>query len=178
MPEQTPKHITKSMPSLERNPLAHYRRFESFKEYESLFDSMVPQTVSVIRVFDRVLPRTWNDSPRIALLRKFLLGNRNNKLMVILHLADNIGRESPRLVELAVHFSHAVKIRQTPKIAQHIYDPFVIFDASHYLHRFHYAHMRAAQGSHDVEGTQQLLDRYAELWEASAPVTLASPSGL
>jgi hypothetical protein len=38
--------------------------------------------------------------------------------------------------------------------------------------------MRAAQGSHDMEGSQQLLDRHAELWEVSAPVTLTSVSGL
>jgi len=155
-----------------------YRRFESFREYESLLDTMVPQTESVIRVFDRVLPQSWNEKPRIDLMRQFLLQNRTNKLMIVLHIADNIERELPRLVELTVNFDHAVKIRQSPKIAQHLYDPFVIFDASHYLHRFHYAHMRAAHACHDVEGAQQLLDRHAELWEVSAPVTLARASGL
>ena len=159
-------------------PLMRYRRFESFREYESLLDTMVPQTESVIRVFDRVLPQSWNEKPRIDLMRQFLLQNRTNKLMIVLHITDNIERELPRLVELTVNFGHAVKIRQSPKMAQHLYDPFVIFDASHYLHRFHYAHMRAAHAYHDVEGAQQLLDRHAELWEVSAPVTLARASGL
>ena len=84
----------------------------------------------------------------------------------------------PRVVDLMADFGHAVKIRQTPIMAHHICDPFVIFDASHYLQRFHHAHMRAAQGSHDMEGAQQLLDRHAELWEASTPVDPASVSGL
>ncbi len=159
-------------------PLTRYRRFESFREYESLLDAMVPQTESVIRVFDRALSRAWNEKSRADLIRQFLLRDRANKLMVALHVTDNIERELPRLVELVGHFSHAIKIRQTPKMAHHIYDPFTIFDASHYLHRFHYAHMRAAQGSHDVEGTQQLLDRHAELWEVSAPLALGSASGL
>ena len=159
-------------------PLTQYRRFESFREYESLIDAMVPQTQSVIRVFDRTLSRAWNEKSRMDLVRRFLLRDRANKLLVALHVTDNIERELPRVVELAGDFSHALKIRQTPKMAHHIYDPFVVFDASHYLHRFHYAHMRAAQGNHDVEGTQQLLDRYAELWEVSAPVTLAGASGL
>ena len=75
-------------------------------------------------------------------------------------------------------FRSACKIRLTPKMARHIYDPFVIFDASHYLHRFHHAHMRAAQGIHDVEGAQQLLDRHAELWEVSAAISVGSPGGL
>lgn len=161
-----------------RNPLSHYRRFESFREYEALFDATMPQTESIVRVFDRTLSRAWNDTTRIGLLREFLLRNRTNKLMVILHIADNIKRDLPRLVELAIDFGHAIKIRQTPKVVHHIYDPFVIFDDSHYLHRFHHAHMRAAQGSHDMEGAQQLLDRHMELWEASAPIALGNASGL
>lgn len=162
----------------DRNPLSNYRRFESVREYESLLDTMVPNTESIIRVFDRELSRAWNGGARIALLREFLLRSRVNKLMIVLHITDNIESGRPRLVELATYFGHAVKIRQTPKMAHHIYDPFVIFDASHYLHRFHHAHMRAAQGSHDVEGTQQLLDRHTELWDVSTPMALASTSGL
>lgn len=159
-------------------PISRYRRFESFKEYESLLDAMIARTESVIRVFDRVLPRAWNNSMRIELIRQFLLRNRANKLLIVLHITDNIERELPRVVDLMADFGHVVKIRQTPKMAHHLYDPFVIFDASHYLHRFHHAHMRAAQGSHDVEGTQQLLDRHAELWGASTPMDPASVSGL
>jgi hypothetical protein len=172
MPEPVPN------PMSDANPLARYRRFESFREYESLFDAMVPQTESMIRVFDRTLARAWNDANRIALLRAFLLRNRANKLMILLHDTDTLERGLPRLVELALYFGHVLTIRQTPKMAQHVYDPFVIFDASHYLHRFHHAHMRAAQGSHDVEGAQQLLDRHAELWEVSTAVSLSNTSGL
>jgi len=164
--------------TLPSNPLYEYRRFESFREYENLFDALVPQTGSMIRVFERMLPAAWNSATRIALLREFLLRSHSNKLLIVLHLTDNIEREIPRLVELTARFGHAVKCRQTPRIAHHIYDPFAVFDASHYLHRFHHAHMRAAQGIHDVEGAQQLLDRHAELWEASAPVTLGGASGL
>lgn len=172
MPESKPE----STP--ERNPLARYRRFESFREYESLIDAMTPRTESMIRVFERALPRSWNEGSRIELLRQFLLKNRTNKLLVVVHNTDNLQRELPRLIALTVHYGHAIKIRQTPVMAHHIYDPFVIFDASHYLHRFHYAHMRAAEGTHDVDGALQLLDRHTELWEVSTPVALASVSGL
>lgn len=168
MPESTP----------EGNPLTRYRRFESFREYESLIDAITPRTESVIRVFERALPRSWNEGSRIELLRQFLLKNRTNKLLVVVHNTDNLQRELPRLIALTVHFGHAIKIRQTPAMAHHIYDPFVIFDASHYLHRFHHAHMRAAEGTHDVDGALQLLDRHAELWEVSTSVALASASGL
>jgi hypothetical protein len=71
-----------------------------------------------------------------------------------------------------------MSIRQTLRVARHIYDPFVIFDASHYVHRFHYAHLRAAQGANDILGAQQLLDRFAEIWDASAAAVPATVSGL
>ena len=160
------------------NPLAHYRRFESFREYEALFDDMASKTETIIRVFDRKLSLSWNNASRIALLREFLSRNRLNKLMIVLHFSDNLERELPRLVEFAAYFGHAMKIRQTPAMAHHIYDPFIIFDASHYLHRFHYAHMRSAQGTHDMDGAQQLQERYTELWEVSTAVPFGRVSGL
>ena len=76
-----------------------------------------------------------------------------------MHDASSIERTLPRVIELCRDFGHAVKIRVTPRMAQHLYDPFIVFDASHHLHRFHYAHMRAAIGTHDVENARQLLDR-------------------
>jgi hypothetical protein len=164
-----------SEPSL---PHAQYRRFESFREYEALFDTLIPQTQSVIRVFDRALPAAWNTQSRIELLRQFLRQSPANRLLVIVHDASNIERNLPRVAAFNRDFGHAFKIRQTPRMAQHLYDPFTVFDASQYLHRFHHAHMRAAIGNHDVEGAQQLLERHLELWEVSRPVSFASPSGL
>jgi hypothetical protein len=159
-------------------PIAQYRRFESFREYETLFDSLIPLTQSVIRVFDRALPAAWNTPSRTALLRRFLRRSPANRLLVVLHDASAIERALPRVSEFNRDFGHAFRMRQTPRMAHHLYDPFIVFDASHYLHRFHHAHMRAAIGNHDVEGAQQLLERHMELWEVSRPVSFASPSGL
>ncbi len=159
-------------------PIAQYRRFESFKEYETLIDTLLEQTESVVRVFDHTLPVAWNSAQRTTLLRQFLRRNPLNRLYMVVHNTDNLARTLPRLVDMSIDFGHAFKIRATPKMAKHLYDPFVIFDGSHYLHRFHFAHMRASQGTHDVEGAQQLLDRYVELWEVSAPVSAGSPGGL
>ena len=159
-------------------PHAAYRRFASFREYEALTDALIEQTQTFIRVFERALPVAWNTPARNTLLREFLRRNPANRLWIVVHETEGIERRLPRLLDLQRDFGHAFKIRQTPKMAHHLYDPFVIFDASHYLHRFHHAHMRAVQGIHDVEGASQLLDRHAELWEASAPVSPAAPGGL
>jgi hypothetical protein len=170
--------MTNSATSTGSLPLTQYRRFESFKEYEALIDDTLPHTEAVVRVFDNALPASWNSTQRTSLLRHFLRRNPVNRVYIVLHETDSIERKLPRLADLCRDFGHACKIRLTPKMARHIYDPFVIFDASHYLHRFHHAHMRAAQGIHDVEGAQQLLDRHAELWEVSAAISVGSPGGL
>jgi hypothetical protein len=166
------------MSNLGNLPFAEYRRFESFREYETLVDSTIPQTVNIIRVFDRELSRNWNSVERELLLREFLQRSPANRLMIVLHRVDNIERQFSRFLALNKHFAHVIKIRETLKVAKHVYDPFVLFDASHYVHRFHYDHMRAAHGSHDVEGCGVLLDRFSELWESSVPAVSADVSGL
>jgi hypothetical protein len=159
-------------------PNAEYRRFEGMREYEELIDSLIAQSQRAIRVFDRSLSRAWNTPQRYEALRQFLLMNRVNRLLIVVHDAEPIERECPRVVDLVRQFSAAVRIHQTLPPAKHVYDPFVVFDATHYVHRFHYRYLRAAQGSHDLLGAQQLLDRYAEIWEASAHAVSAGTSGL
>ena len=159
-------------------PNAEYRRFEGMREYEALIDGLIPQTQRIIRVFDQTLSPPWNSSERFDTLRQFLLANRANRLLIVVHDAEPIERERPRMVELVKQFSTAVRIHQTQILARQIYDPFVVFDANHYVHRFHYRFLRAAQGANDLIGARELLDRYAEIWDASALAVSAGTSGL
>jgi hypothetical protein len=159
-------------------PDAVYRRFEGMREYEAIIDGLIPQTQRFIRVFDRTLPRAWNHPQRQESLRRFLLANRANRLLIVVHDAKPIEQECPRLIELLRQFGPAIRIHETLSLARHVYDPFVVFDASHYVHRFHYRFLRAAQGTNDVSGAQQLLDRFAEIWEASVLSVSAGASGL
>jgi len=159
-------------------PNAQYRRFEGMREYEAVIDALIPQTQRIIRIFDRSLARAWNTPERHEALRRFLLAGRANKLMIVLHDAAPLERECPRVIDLVRQFTTAVQIHETLRPAKHVYDPFVVFDASHYVHRFHYEHLRAAHGSNDVTGAQLLLDRYTEIWEASAAAVSANVTGL
>jgi len=159
-------------------PNAEYRRFEGMREYEALIDGLIPQTQRAIRVFDQTLALPWNSPERFETLRRFLLANRANRLLIVVHNAEPIERERPRMVELVRQFGTAVRIHQTLSPAKHVYDPFVVFDANHYLHRFHFRFLRAAQGTNDLIGTRELLDRFVEIWDASAPAVSAGTSGL
>ena len=159
-------------------PNAEYRRFEGMREYEALLDGLIPQTQRAIRVFDQTLSPSWNSPARFEALRQFLLADRFNRLLIVVHDANTIESERPRMVELVQTFGTAVRIHSTVAQAKQIYDPFVVFDANHYLHRFHHRFLRAAQGTNDLIGTQQLLDRFAEIWESSALAVSAGASGL
>jgi len=159
-------------------PNAEYRRFESMREYEALIHGLIPQTQRVIRVFDQALSLPWNSSERFEALRQFLLADRSNRLLIVVHDAKPIESERPRMVELVRQFGAAVRIHETLSPAKQVYDPFVVFDANHYVHRFHYRFLRAAHGSNDLVGAQQLLDRFAEIWDVSALAVSAGTSGL
>lgn len=159
-------------------PNAEYRRFEGMREYEAVIDSLIPQTQRIIHVFDNTLSRAYNSPQRYDALREFLLASRANRLLIVVHDTEPIERTCPRVLDLLRQFSHLVKIHQTLQMARGVYDPFAVFDAIHYVHRFHYNHLRAAQGTNDVIGAQQLLDRFAEIWDASASGVTANTSGL
>ena len=159
-------------------PHAQYERFESAREFDAMFDELVPHTQRVIRIFDKSLSPAYNTSARCELLRGFLRGSALNRLFIVLHDPDSMPRVCPRLVSLLQYFGHTAKVRQTPRSARHIYDAFAIFDASHYLHRFHHEQMRFARGQNELAGAQQLLDRFEELWEASTPAAAAGVLGL
>jgi hypothetical protein len=159
-------------------PDAVYRRFEGMREYEALIDRLIPNTQRIIRVFDKILSPAWNTPQRQEALRQFLLADRMNRLLIVVHEAEPIERVCPRLVELVRLFGTSVRIHETLSPAKQVYDPFVVFDLSHYVHRFHYRFLRAAQGANDLLGAQQLIDRYTEIWDASAVAVTASTSGL
>ena len=163
-------------------PNVEYRRFESNREYEEIIDRMIPLTQSIIRVFDKTFDKTagraWNSTARIELLRQFLLANRANRLLILLHDTQPLAAECPRLIALAQQFSHACTIRETLRAARQAADPFVILDGNHYVHRFHYDHMRAAQGTHDAAGAQQLIERFSEIQDCSGPPLAANVTGL
>jgi hypothetical protein len=159
-------------------PHAKYRRFEGMREYDAVIDDFIPRTQRVIRVFDRALSRAWNSPQRCEALRQFLLADRSSRVMIVVHDAEPIERECPRLIELLRLFTAAVRIHQTLSPARRVYDPFVVFDATHYVHRFHYDHLRAALGTNDLTGAQLLLDRFDEIWNASALAITADTSGL
>ena len=78
-----------SQPAL---PHAQYERFESMREYEAMFDELVPRTERVIRIFDKALTTSFNSTGRCELIRRFLRADPVNRLFIVVHEAESIDR--------------------------------------------------------------------------------------
>lgn len=161
-----------------RRPAPLYERFDSLREYERMMDEFIAGAQHAIRIFEESLSSAYDTRERDERLRGFLRTSATNSLRLVVHDPGPMERRCPRFVALRQQFSERIEIRVTPRWARHVHDPFAVFDARHYLHRFHYDRMRAARGMHDPSGAQQLLDRFGELWDASTPARSASVMGL
>jgi hypothetical protein len=157
---------------------ARYECFESIREYERMTDELIGEAQRSIRVFDKALSCGWNTRRRQEQLRAFLRESPTCRLFVLVHEPEAIERLCPRFTLLRQQFCELVQLRVTRRWVQHVHDPFIIIDVRHYLHRFHYDHLRFARGLNDPEGVQQLLGRFGELWDASTPARGGSVMGL
>jgi hypothetical protein len=59
-----------------------------------------------------------------------------------------------------------------------VYDPFAVIDERHYVHRFHYEGSRGVLALDDVPSAHGFVQRFEEIWEASAPAVCATTLGL
>ena len=151
---------------------------EGVAEYEAAIDTVIASATRTLRVFDRSVSREFNSIRRYEVLRSFLLASRSNRLYIVVHEADGVMRDCPRLINLLRQFSHGVVIRRTQPRARRVYDPFTLADESNYVHRFHYDQPRAALSMGDLAGAQELLPRFEEIWDASDLALNATTLGL
>jgi hypothetical protein len=154
------------------------RKLEGAIACEQALDELIANAAHTVRIFDKNIGRGFNSPQRCELLRRLLLARRTNRVYIVLHETANITRDCPRLIILLKRFSHGVSIHQTLPDARRIYDPFAIADATRFVHRFHYDHVRGIATVGDIAATGLLLKRYEEIWQASAPAAAATTLGL
>lgn len=160
-------------------PSPQQRLLQSRQEYIEALDEIFLRARHSLRIFDNTLE--WSGYENLArheALNGFLSSSRHNRLMLVVHNADFLVRHCPRLMELYRRYTHVFEIRQTLNEAKHVYDPFVIADGKHYVHRFHHAHDRGEIVFDDVEYSGLLLRRFEEIWQASEANVAATTLGL
>ena len=155
-----------------------HQKLEGERAFQAAVDALLARPQHTLRIFDRQLGRDFNSTHRYELLRAFLLRSRANRLYVVLHDTSNLARDCPRLMNLVRQFSESVTIHETQPQAKAVHDPFAVADDRDFVHRFHYEHARALLALDDPQGTQGLLQRFEEIWEASIPAVSATTLGL
>jgi hypothetical protein len=157
---------------------SHQSNIDGNQEYEAALDTLFSQSGRTLRIFDRALSSAYNAPHRHDLLRSFLLANRAARIQIVVHDTSRLARDCPRLMTLLRSFSHAIGFNETELEAKGVYDPFAVIDERHYVHRFHYDGPRGVLALHDVQGAHGFVQRFAEIWEASAPAVSGTTLGL
>jgi hypothetical protein len=147
-------------------------------DYETALDALLGKAGRTLRIFEHTLGRSWNSTQRHDILRTFLHADRLNKLYIVVHHADNLARDCPRLMLLLKQFGHSIAIHETHDHVKGVSDPFAVADERHFLRRFHHDDMRGQFGQDDPNGAHQLIDRFNDLLETSQPAVSATTLGL
>ena len=163
---------------MQQAPLREEQPLSGITAYEAAIDRLIDLALGRIRIFDRSLGRSFNTSARTEALHRFLRANEANRIEIVVHDAGNIRLDCPRLVNLQRHFAHALSIHHTLSAARGVYDPFCLIDGSHYARRFHFDSLRGVLVLNDAAGSGVLLQRFAEILEASQPAVTATTLGL
>lgn len=152
---------------------------ETLAAQVAALDELIGLARRSIRVFDVDLSAMgWNAVPRNEALARFLRGSRHARLDIVVHDTRYLESRCARLTRLQRTFGEAVTIRRTGPEARAAMDPLAIVDDAHFLHRFHVDRPRATLGIAQEQETQQLLERFTEIWEGSESGITGTTLGL
>ncbi len=159
-----------------------YQIMESRAEAQQAIDRIISTASLQLSVFDQdpahLRERGFGTPQRIEALRKFLLGNPQRRMTIILHESTAMESEVPRLVTLAGQFSAQVAVRRTVGHAREARDPMVLADRHSVWHHLHMDHPRSVLSINNPDDSQPRADRFDEILDSSEPVSVGSATGL
>lgn len=159
-------------------PVPRHHELDSRTPLEQATDRVLALGRHRIAIFGKTFGAEWNDPERVAAIRQFCLASRRNRIRIVLHDPHPMYRSCPRLLGLLRQFSHVIAINESQYQAKNVYDPFVLVDDRHYVHRFHYDAPKGLLALDDPHGASTLRDRFEELWGASEEAIPATTLGL
>jgi hypothetical protein len=162
----------------ENIPEPLFEKIDTRAGLESGIDRVLALAQSRIAIFAKTLGPEWNAEPRVDMLRAVCLKSRRNQIRIVVHEPAPVYAQCPRLLGLLRQFSHVLAIHETQLAAKHVYDPFVLVENRHFLHRFHFDGPRGLLAMHEPNEAKVLQDKFEELWAASDPTISATTLGL
>lgn len=157
----------------DREPL----RFDTRAGCEARWRECLAAARTRLQMFDpdfAVFPLGASDVD--ATLRAFLAGG--GTLQLAMHSAAHIERHYPRFLRLLRDYSHLVECRVTGRGLRQLSDSFCTADGVHIVRRYHSDHMRGEAAFDAPEATEVARERFAALWNESAPGLHPSTTGL
>jgi hypothetical protein len=151
----------------------------SRREYLDAFDALLANARRELRIFDPDCAQLELDAPeRSAMLRRFLLASRDNRLFVAVHDPEHLKRGCPRMLDIVRDFSFAIAIHQTEGEAARVQDCFVLADIEHFLRRPVAAQPRGVYIVNEYKDARLMRERFDEIWQSSMPAVSATTLGL
>jgi len=156
-----------------------YRSIFGSAESLAAIDDVIGCAHQTLRVFDPALARRGFDAPpRAEKLRRFLVGGRAHRLLVVLHEPEALARDCPRLLMLLRQFPMQVEIHRTLAQARNAADAFVLADDHSVWHQLHVTQPRAIVALHSPLDSLPIAQRFEEIWELSEAAVSATTLGL
>lgn len=155
-------------------------RFDSYSEYRCAMLAALEAATSTIAIFDPDLREAGvENSASIGALDKLCrLSPRRDALRILLHSADFVERECPRVVALIGAFSHRTAIRVTSAPFKNWRQPFLVADGRYNVTRFDQDGPRGKFAVEDARAASMLLAQFETMWIDATPATAGTALGL
>lgn len=157
---------------------AGYRRFDTIAQYRDALDELLGLARRTLWLFDVTLDASFDTRPRTERLRDFLRAHADNRLRVVVHDAQALASQCPRLLNVLQWHGGAVAVHETTGAACAASDPLAIADGLHALRRFHHRLPRSSLTTDDPVAIRPLVERFEQIWDSSKPAAVATILGL
>ena len=154
-----------------------HTHLENFADYTAALDTVCALAKRNLYLFEKDYDELgFNSELRYETLRRFLLDNPANRLLVLAHDTHYLSTRCPRMSMLLRQFDDRLFIHRTR--ALHCTTPFCVADNTHYVRRYHFDDPRGLLAINDPKYARPLASRYLEMWADSHTDLSAGKLGL
>lgn len=156
------------------------RAFDTYALYREAVLELLEQAAHGIVLFDPDLGETGIESVRgIELLSGFCdRAIHADALRIVVHRADYIERDCPRLLNLVARYGHRMAIRVTTPQYHNWQQPYMVVDDVHLVTRFHHDQPRGKICYASAAIAAPLLTRFETMWLHAQPGPTGASLGL
>ena len=151
----------------------------SWTDYAAAAERLLAKASRSVDIFDQDLASLRLERPAtIASLTHFLRASPSSTLRIVVHTADALRTQHPRLINLLSLFAHKFQVFETPAHLANLADSMLLVDQESALIRFHRDHARSKEIIADPTEVKPYCKRFEDLWEERGTPVSATTTGL